>query len=169
VKPGSPLQGGRAAWPGTRLVGQTATVHRSQLTAAVLEVLRGEARRRSAGAWRHPPAALARLARDETPWPTSSSHERDASLRLPLDEVRQLLTAGPDLTLELTLERDPPPPVLAPAPGADVRRGRPAAVPGGRGPDPDPPRRGGRGYTAPARRPATASPTARPALTAVLA
>jgi hypothetical protein len=71
----------------------------------VLEVLRGEARRLSAWAQPHLPEALARLPRDGTPWLTSSSHERDASLRRTPDEVRQLLTAVPDLTLE----RDPPP------------------------------------------------------------
>jgi hypothetical protein len=95
----------RESWPGTRLVGHTAAVHRYRLTATVLGILRGEARRLYAWVQPHLPEDLALVSPDGTPWLTTISHERDAYLRLTTDEHHRLLSVVPDLPLE----RDPPP------------------------------------------------------------
>ena len=90
-------------WPGTRLVGVSATVRRYKLSA---DSARALATTDALFAWQSParPEDLAFYAPDGRCWLGSTSHERDAFVTLDEGDLAALRTAAPSLELRRSSE-----------------------------------------------------------------
>ncbi len=88
-----------AAWPGTRLINETAWVSRFRLTPECALLLKSATVRLYD--WQQPelPEDLALLRGDGTTWLASIAHEGDGFLELSPDELQALRAALPQLTL----------------------------------------------------------------------
>jgi hypothetical protein len=82
-------------WPGTKRIGDPATVYYFTLTQACVELLAVSAESIFDWSWPDRLEDLALLRRDESTWFGSVSHERDAWLNLTAFEVSELMTAFP--------------------------------------------------------------------------
>lgn len=93
------LQEKRCEWPGTRLLGHTATVYIFALTSHCLDVLVCRADRLYQ--WQQPtlPEDLCFLRNEMDPVLTTIAHERDAWLTVSEEEKDKLLSAVPSLKL----------------------------------------------------------------------
>src|SRR4051794_17935145 len=85
----------RFEWPGTHVLGHTASVCRHRLNGDVVEVLLDAAD--ALYDWQQPglPEALCVLRDDGTPWLASIAHEEDAWFELTEPEHEHLLCAVP--------------------------------------------------------------------------
>jgi hypothetical protein len=93
----------RSEWPGTQLIGHTATVYRYRVDEAFIGALR--ACSNGLYEWQHPhrPEDLAFLNRDGRPVLTSIAHERDGYIELLAEELA-LLERHPRVLQICTLE-----------------------------------------------------------------
>lgn len=93
------LRSSRQEWPGTRLLGGSATVYLVRLTNASLETLCSRASRLYD--WIQPrlPEDLCLMRDESEPMLVTISHEKDAYLLLSEDEQQELLSAVPNLRI----------------------------------------------------------------------
>jgi hypothetical protein len=86
-------------WPGTKLVGHTATVYRIKFLPEVAEIMTQRAK--GLFDWQQPwlPEDPCLLRPDGSAWLATISHENDAYMNLSRDERADLLSAAPHLAL----------------------------------------------------------------------
>ena len=96
----------QSEWPGTVLLGHTATVYRYSLTPVFLDTVKRVAR--GLFDWVEPglPDDLCFLSADGQPWLVTIAHERDVYMELSEDQHARLLKQIPELAELLAADAD---------------------------------------------------------------